>query len=751
MSSSHKKQPADQFLKEGKSCWQYFNCLKVLCDAHGESGTDCWLVPRTHCHNYIQDDYFEKIATCLGCDFFKKKGSRHARGLNHFIAEQLKNYNHKAFEQQFQKEESFLEIFNRIPDGLFTFDRDWRITYFNPAAEELTGFYAEDAVGMYCDDVFKISGGSTVSPLRGAINEGVDIVNQEYELININGRKVPVICSTSSFRNDKGKVVGGLEIFKDITELKKLQEQVVKREKKYRRIFEGGHDMIYISRPDGKIQDVNNAGVEMLGFSSKEEMLALDSAARFFKNPDDRAQLVALLGRDGSAKDIEFDFIRSDGKVVNVLLSSRSYVEPETGEIQYQGIIKDISRRKEVEELVQKRNRELSIVNSIAVAINHTTGLHNILQVTLERVLTVLSLSSGAIFLVDRIEKQTIPGAVVGLRGVQKKIPLALTFKDILLREYLIESESILLPESSFPAFQVQYSTGSEDSLQELSCHLVISKDIPVGFFGFVLPPDRRLDNQQLRLMGSLGNFLGKAIENARMMETITRNRHDLQRLTEKLFQSQEEERRRLARELHDEAGQSLTAVKLGLDHLEQKIPKEDTAVQDILSNTRKMLVRTSSEIRRLAYHLHPTLLTDLGLEPALKLYFKDIRTYSGLDIDFQMVGFDKRLEKDLETALYRFSQEAMTNTLKYSGAESFSLKIIKSYPKLIFMAEDDGVGFDEKLVYNDKRSLGLVGMRERVQLLGGKFFIKGRPGQGARIRIEITMSEDYTNSARRL
>lgn len=751
MSSSHKKQPADQCPKEGESCWQYFDCLKVLCDAHGESGTDCWLVPRTHCHNYIEDDYFEKISCCLGCEFFKQKGRQHTRGLNHFIAEQLKNYNNKAFEQQFQKEQSFLEIFNRIPDGLFTFDRDWRITYFNPAAEELTGFYAEDAIGMYCDDVFKISGGATGSALRDAINDGVDIVNQEYELVNISGRKVPVICSTSSFRDDKGKVAGGVEIFKDITELKKLQEQVVKREKKYRRIFEGGHDMIYFSRPDGKIQDVNNAGVEMLGFSSKEEMLALDSAARFFKNPEDRGKLVARLSRDGSAKDIEFDFVRSNGQVVNVLLSSRSYVEPETGEIQYQGIIKDISRRKEIEELVQKRNRELSILNSIAVAINHTMGLDNILQVTLERVLTVLTLSSGAIFLVDRTEKQTIPGAVVGLSGVQKKIPIDLTFKDLLLREYLIDSESILLPEASFPAFQVQYSTGPVDSPQKLSCHLVIAKDKPVAFFGFVLPADRRLDHQQLRLMGSLGNFLGKAIENAKMMETINRKRHDLRRLTEKLFQSQEEERRRLARELHDEAGQSLTAVKLGLDHLEQKISKDDSAVRAILSDTRKMLVRTSSEIRRLAYHLHPTLLIDLGLEPALNLYFKDIRTYSGLDIDFQMVGFNTRLEKDLETALYRFSQEAMTNTLKYSGAELFTLKIIKSYPKLIFIAEDDGVGFDEKLVYNDKRSLGLLGMRERVQLLGGTFLVKGRPGLGARIRIEITMSEGYSTSGGRL
>ena len=252
------------------------------------------------------------------------------------------------------------------------------------------------------------------------------------------------------------------------------------------------------------------------------------------------------------------------------------------------------------------------------------------------------------------------------------------------------------------------------------------------------------MDHQELHLVGSLGNFLGNAIENVQMVETIRQNRQDLRRLTEKLFQSQEDERRRIARELHDEAGQSLTAIKLGLDNLELRIPEENVTVREILSGTRKMLMRTSSEIRRLAYHLHPTLLTDLGLEPALKLYFKEIEKHSGLNIEFQMIGFRGRLEKDLETALYRFSQEAMTNTLKHSGAELFKLKIIKSFPKLIFIAEDDGVGFDEKQVCEDKRSLGLLGMRERAQLLDGTFHVRGRPGQGTRIRIEIKMDADY-------
>jgi signal transduction histidine kinase len=154
------------------------------------------------------------------------------------------------------------------------------------------------------------------------------------------------------------------------------------------------------------------------------------------------------------------------------------------------------------------------------------------------------------------------------------------------------------------------------------------------------------------------------------------------------------------------------------------------------------MIRRTSDEIRRLSYHLHPTLLSDLGLEPALNLYFKEIRNHAGIHIDFHMVGFDQRLSVDIETVFYRFSQEALTNTLKHAGATNFRLSIIKSYPRIIFLAEDDGCGFDTGIIDKDKRSLGLLGMRERAHLLGGSFQLRSKPGEGTRIRIEIPYIE---------
>jgi len=519
-------------------------------------------------------------------------------------------------------------------------------------------------------------------------------------------------------------------VFKDITEFKRLQDEVLKREKKYRRIFDGSHDMIYTTNLDGEIRDINQAGVELMGYKTKRELLDRLKAEDLYYDPASRENFLAKITDSGFVKDFETEFRTNDDSKLHVLISSRMYGNNQTGEVEFEGIIKDITRRKQSEELINQRNRELSIINGIAVALNHTMNLNHILKATLEKVIQVLRLERGGLFLIDtdarRIRLQTrfnIPEA--GAEDTDELI-----FDDTLLMEYILEQNNGFAPEASFPPFHIHFRAAIGQKSLLLTCFLITFKGKAVGFFGLSLPKDRVLSYHEIHLMGSLGNFIGGAIENTQLMGTIRRHRQELQRLTEKLFQSQEEERRRIARELHDEAGQSLTAVKLGLDRLEEKHARE-CGIKEEIGEIRQMIQRTASEIRRMSYHLHPTLLSDLGLEPALNLYLKEIRKHSDLDIDFKIIGFDRRINADMETVLYRFSQETLTNTLKHSGAENYTLAIIKSYPRIIFLAEDDGIGFDADIIGKDQRSLGLLGMRERIALLKGSF------------RIEIPLDEE--------
>jgi PAS domain S-box-containing protein len=723
-------------------CWEFLSCTKVLCPAHGKLNSACWLVPKTHYGVESGDDFFQQLAACLECPFFKKVGDQEKKGWNWFVTEQLRRYNARVMEQIYQKEESFLEILNRIPDGLFTTDQEFRITYFNSAAEKITGFSAYDAVGMYCKDVFKNRICEVDCALKQAVANRTNIYNREYTITNVEGRKIPIICSTTVFRDPLGKITGGIEIFKDVTELKNLQEENIRREKKYRRIFEGSHDMIYITNQGGALLDVNQAAVEMLGYSNKRELLSLGTVKRLYNKAEDRDQFLTAMSQEGAVRDFEVDFKRKDGTPIHVLISSRQYQNSETGDIEFEGIIKDITQRKLAEEAIIQRNVELSILNATAMALNRTLNLSLVFKVALKNILRALGLKGGGIFLIDSERKRIELQASRGLPPMEEENQPGIHFKDALLKKYLLERNGAFFPKPIFPPFQMGYPSRKKKSLQCLSCFLITSKGKGLGFIGLNIPPGRDLSAHENHLLGSLANFLGGGIENANLIRTIRRHRQELRRLTKKLFQTQEEERRRIARELHDEAGQALTAVKLSLERLEEALPEENQTLKNQVEEIRQVLQRTSREIRNLSYRLHPTLLSDLGLEPALNLYLKGVSSHSNLKIEFRMVGFDHRLDPNTETVLYRFSQETLNNTLKHSQAENFRLSIIKSYPKIIFLAEDDGVGFDGQIRGSGKRNLGLLGLRERTSLLEGTFQLKSQEGEGTKIRIEIPLKE---------
>ena len=150
--------------------------------------------------------------------------------------------------------------------------------------------------------------------------------------------------------------------------------------------------------------------------------------------------------------------------------------------------------------------------------------------------------------------------------------------------------------------------------------------------------------------------------------------------------------------------------------------------------------------MRQISYRLHPALLSDLGLEPALESYLSSISKHSMLEVDFRMVGFEGRVDPEIEIVLYRLSQETLTNTLKHSRAKHFKLSIIKGYPHIIFLAEDDGIGFALSEFDQPKHTLGLLSMRERAAMLGGNFSVRTSPGKGTKISIEIPIRDSLND-----
>lgn len=208
-------------------------------------------------------------------------------------------------------------------------------------------------------------------------------------------------------------------------------------------------------------------------------------------------------------------------------------------------------------------------------------------------------------------------------------------------------------------------------------------------------------------------------------------------RLLEQVITAQEEERKRIARELHDETGQSLTSLMVRLQTMNQQCPVPE--LKPHMEEVRQLIAQTLDDVHNLAVELRPSVLDDLGLEAALQRYIQDYRRRFHLEIDLVAIGLDERLPPAAETTLYRIVQEGLTNIARHAQASTASILLERRNGRVRVIIEDDGQGFALQQAASSGR-LGLYGMRERAELLDGTFTIESEPGQGTSIFVEVPL-----------
>jgi signal transduction histidine kinase len=231
---------------------------------------------------------------------------------------------------------------------------------------------------------------------------------------------------------------------------------------------------------------------------------------------------------------------------------------------------------------------------------------------------------------------------------------------------------------------------------------------------------------------------------------TIREKTDQAERLAAQVILAQEEERRRVARELHDEAGQALTAVIIGLERGLAGMPEvyaADLPIQprQLISDLRDLAAQTLDEVRKLALELRPSVLDDLGLVAALRQYVRSTEERSGLAAQLTLVGWDEldqRLPPEVETALFRIAQEALTNAIRHARARSVQVRLRRSPGCVTLDIRDDGVGLTAIPTPQAGEHLGMFGMRERARLLGGEFHATSISPRGALIHVSIPIAE---------
>lgn len=206
------------------------------------------------------------------------------------------------------------------------------------------------------------------------------------------------------------------------------------------------------------------------------------------------------------------------------------------------------------------------------------------------------------------------------------------------------------------------------------------------------------------------------------------------------IIESQEAERRKIARDLHDGPAQSLASMLIRMDLIERLVGDDSSAFLEELNKAKDMGRESLAEIRRIMFDLKPTLMHEDGFISTLKDYFNNYEAKYNFEIDFSILGNMKKCDLSMEIALFRLVQEAITNARKHSGAKRVQVKMEENGKNLTLFIKDEGIGFDPDKLGSKQESYGIVGMKERVELFGGQLDILSEPGVGTQVVIKVPL-----------
>jgi signal transduction histidine kinase len=236
-------------------------------------------------------------------------------------------------------------------------------------------------------------------------------------------------------------------------------------------------------------------------------------------------------------------------------------------------------------------------------------------------------------------------------------------------------------------------------------------------------------------LAGGSATYISRLERETRLRyEQVAAGRVEMGKLSERLVAAQEEERKSISRELHDEVGQTLNALLVDAGNLQRRIPEDDSQSRELLNSIRKLADTSVNEIRDIALLLRPSMLDDLGLTAAIQWQAREVSRRTGLAVKVRADAEADGLPENLSLCLYRVEQEALQNVARHAQAKSVQIELRQTPGRLILCVEDDGVGFTPDTL----RGMGMVGMEERLRQVGGTLRITSQPGKGTKVVAEV-------------
>jgi PAS domain S-box-containing protein len=580
-------------------------------------------------------------------------------------------------------------------DAIYAKDREGRYLMINTAGARFEDKTPEEVIGL--DDT-RLFSGETLAKIierdRAILKTGETRTDEDITTTPDGLTRVH-LTTKGPLRDSAGEIIGLFGVSRDITENKRAEQALRESEQRFRELAENINEVFWLSDDKNARMHYISSAYERVWGRSCASLYAAPRSWMDAVHPEDKEQVLATVAKRSlnEAYHNTYRIVRPDGSIR--WIRDRGFpVRDERGvAVRFAGIAEDITERKRTE---QARERVLSLMLAT-------------LESTADGILVVNT--EGKIETFNRLFARMwrLPDEVLASK------------EDALALECVLEQ--LVEPEKFLENVRYLYQHPEVESFDRL-----VFKD------GRVF---ERYSRPQLiggKVAGRVWSFRN-VTERKRAAKELEAANYQLRVLSRQLFHIQEEERRHLARELHDEIGQTLTAAKINLKIIAPDVPAN---VVGRLDDSIQLLDRLLRQVRQLSLDLRPPLLDELGLVPTLRWLVDQQGQRAQLRATFTANINGLEIDPAVQTTCFRVAQEAITNIIRHSGAKSVAVQLRREAERLWLSVRDDGAGFDPSVIQKgagQHSSLGLVSMKERTLLVRGGFEVHSVPGQGTEIR----------------